>query len=223
MTGIIKRTVCYMNKISVFFVALVFVMIIRSFFGIDPGMDPFEAMIAPLMNTVIASCLPLAVIFAETSSGMTKWLMTSPMKTSAYVREKYIVAYFFLIFFGLSASIHSVIFMNKTTGFDIKQYLLILAVIFGVVSLALSVTVPIMLRTSSVAGLSVYIFTIMALLAVFLIASIFLSSSEAGLNGAVQLINSDKLVIALIILAAAAVFPVISYFISVRLLKNKQF
>ena len=223
MTGIIKRTLCYLNKISVFFVFLVLFLIIKSIFDIDPDMSPFEEILTPLIITVIAACLPLAIIFAETSSGMMKWLMTSPMKTSAYVREKYIVTYFCMIVSGLLASIHSVVFMNKTTGFEIKQYLLVLAVVFGIVSLALSITIPIMLRSGSVAGLSVYILTMIALLAVLLIASFFLRSTQAGLTGVMYIINSDKLVIALIVLAAAAVFPVLSYHIAVRLLKNKQF
>ena len=223
MTGLIKRTLCYVNVITILYLGLIFFMIINSFINVDAEVSPFETLIIPLMNTVIATCLPLAIIYSETSSGMTKWLMTSPIKVKSYVREKYIVTYFLMIFFGLLSSVEIVIYQNKTTGFEIKQYLLMLSVILGVISLTLSLTLPIMLRASSVAGLSVFAFSLIAVLMVFVIVSLFLSRTQAGNAAAVQLINSDKLVIALVILAAAAAISVISYHIAVRLLKDKQF
>ena len=223
MKGMIWRALCYASPLYIITICCFLGLTLCAWIDTDAEMSIYEAIIIPLMLTLFFSFVPLSAIHSDISSGMLKWLMTSPMKTSDYVREKYVTVYFFIVIFLLLSSGELIIYMCKTTGFDLKQYVFLISLIFALVNLALCITLPIMLRASSVAGLSAYTFSMIAIMFALIIASIVLKGSQTGIAFISELMKIDISIIALIVFAISAAILAASYIISSRLLKNKQF
>ena len=119
MKGMIWRALCYASPLYIITICCFIGLTLCAWIDTDAEMSIYEAIIIPLMLTLFFSFVPLSAIHSDISSGMLKWLMTSPMKASDYVRDKYVTVYFFIVIFLLlyiSFTVGSAVFLSQASA-----------------------------------------------------------------------------------------------------------
>ena len=175
------------------------------------------------MTCMMISVFPQALMGEEEHIGWNRFCLTMPIKRSQYVSEKYLLTLAFIVLFALLSSVGVIILMVKTTGFDIKDYLLVLSVILCVSLLMMSIDLPMVFRFGTKKGIMLFAGLFLLIFVAGLALFLWASYNDAGRAFFRQVQEADHLVLALCILTGIAVIYTASWLLSIRLYQKREF
>lgn len=225
MKGLLKRSLYLWTRPLPLIVTACFLL---EGIGISFSVDPAENTITDfimmgMMMTTTGTALPLSMIGEDESKRWNIFLVTTPVKRRSYVMEKYLLVILTIFLFSLVCSAASIVLMAKTTGFDIKDYLLSLACMQAAAVLMMAALLPIMFRFGGKKGIAGFvIFFVSAFILVFVI--IILARKNDSVKYFINdIVSSDHLVLALSVFAFIWGLFILSLPLSVRAYKKRQF
>ena len=184
---------------------------------------PWDFMFFGAMTCMMISVFPQALMGEDEHIGWNRFCLTMPIKRSQYVSEKYLLTLAFIVFFALLSSVGVIILMVKTTGFDIKDYLLVLSVILCVSLLMMSIDLPMVFRFGTKKGIMLFAGLFLLIFVAGLALFLWASYNDAGRAFFRQVQEADHLVLALCILTGIAVIYTASWLLSIRLYQKREF
>ena len=184
---------------------------------------PWDFLFFGAMTCMMISVFPQALMGEDEHIGWNRFCLTMPIKRSQYVSEKYLLTLAFIVFFALLSSVGVIILMVKTTGFDIKDYLLVLSVILCVSLLMMSIDLPMVFRFGTKKGIMLFAGLFLLIFVAGLALFLWASYNDAGRAFFRQVQEADHLVLALCILTGIAVIYTASWLLSIRLYQKREF
>ncbi len=198
---------------------------------------PWDFLFFGAMTCMMISVFPQALMGEDEHIGWNRFCLTMPVKRSQYVSEKYLLTLAFIVLFALLSSVGVIILMVKTTGFDIKDYLLVLSVILCVSLLMMSIDLPILcvsllmmsidlpmvFRFGTKKGIMLFAGLFLLIFVAGLALFLWASYNDAGRAFFRQVQEADHLVLALCILTGIAVIYTASWLLSIRLYQKREF
>lgn len=184
---------------------------------------PWDFMFFGAMTCMMISVFPQALMGEDEHIGWNRFCLTMPIKRSQYVSEKYLLTLAFIVLFALLSSVGVIILMVKTTGFDIKDYLLVLSVILCVSLLMMSIDLPMVFRFGTKKGIMLFAGLFLLIFVAGLALFLWASYNDAGRAFFRQVQEADHLVLALCILTGIAVIYTASWLLSIRLYQKREF
>lgn len=184
---------------------------------------PWDFLFFGAMTCMMISVFPQALMGEDEHIGWNRFCLTMPVKRSQYVSEKYLLTLAFIVLFALLSSVGVIILMLKTTGFDIKDYLLVLSVILCVSLLMMSIDLPMVFRFGTKKGIMLFAGLFLLIFVAGLALFLWASYNDAGRAFFRQVQEADHLVLALCILAGIAVIYTASWLLSIRLYQKREF
>ena len=184
---------------------------------------PWDFLFFGAMTCMMISVFPQALMGEDEHIGWNRFCLTMPMKRSQYVSEKYLLTLAFIVLFALLSSVGVIILMVKTTGFDIKDYLLVLSVIPCVSLLMMSIDLPMVFRFGTKKGIMLFAGLFLLIFVAGLALFLWASYNDAGRAFFRQVQEADHLVLALCILTGIAVIYTASWLLSIRLYQKREF
>lgn len=184
---------------------------------------PWDFMFFGAMTCMMISVFPQALMGEDEHIGWNRFCLTMPVKRSQYVSEKYLLTLGFIVLFALLSSVGVIILMVKTTGFDIKDYLLVLSVILCVSLLMMSIDLPMVFRFGTKKGIMLFAGLFLLIFVAGLALFLWASYNDAGRAFFRQVQEADHLVLALCILTGIAVIYTASWLLSIRLYQKREF
>ncbi len=184
---------------------------------------PWDFMFFGAMTCMMISVFPQALMGEDEHIGWNRFCLTMPVKRSQYVSEKYLLTLAFIVLFALLSSVGVIILMVKTTGFDIKDYLLVLSVILCVSLLMMSIDLPMVFRFGTKKGIMLFAGLFLLIFVAGLALFLWASYNDAGRAFFRQVQEADHLVLALCILTGIAVIYTASWLLSIRLYQKREF
>ena len=184
---------------------------------------PWDFLFFGAMTCMMISVFPQALMGEDEHIGWNRFCLTMPMKRSQYVSEKYLLTLAFIVLFALLSSVGVIILMVKTTGFDIKDYLLVLSVILCVSLLMMSIDLPMVFRFGTKKGIMLFAGLFLLIFVAGLALFLWASYNDAGRAFFRQVQEADHLVLALCILTGIAVIYTASWLLSIRLYQKREF
>lgn len=184
---------------------------------------PWDFMFFGAMTCMMISVFPQALMGEDEHIGWNRFCLTMPVKRSQYVSEKYLLTLAFIVLFALLSSVGVIILMVKTTGFDIKDYLLVLSVILCVSLLMMSIDLPMVFRFGTKKGIMLFAGLFLLIFVAGLALFLWTSYNDAGRAFFRQVQEADHLVLALCILTGIAVIYTASWLLSIRLYQKREF
>ncbi len=184
---------------------------------------PWDFLFFGAMTCMMISVFPQALMGEDEHIGWNRFCLTMPVKRSQYVSEKYLLTLAFIVLFALLSSVGVIILMVKTTGFDIKDYLLVLSVILCVSLLMMSIDLPMVFRFGTKKGIMLFAGLFLLIFVAGLALFLWASYNDAGRAFFRQVQEADHLVLALCILTGIAVIYTASWLLSIRLYQKREF
>ena len=184
---------------------------------------PWDFLFFGAMTCMMISVFPQALMGEDEHIGWNRFCLTMPIKRSQYVSEKYLLTLAFIVLFALLSSVGVIILMVKTTGFDIKDYLLVLSVILCVSLLMMSIDLPMVFRFGTKKGIMLFAGLFLLIFVAGLALFLWASYNDAGRAFFRQVQEADHLVLALCILTGIAVIYTASWLLSIRLYQKREF
>ena len=184
---------------------------------------PWDFMFFGAMTCMMISVFPQALMGEDEHIGWNRFCLTMPIKRSQYVSEKSLLTLAFIVLFALLSSVGVIILMVKTTGFDIKDYLLVLSVILCVSLLMMSIDLPMVFRFGTKKGIMLFAGLFLLIFVAGLALFLWASYNDAGRAFFRQVQEADHLVLALCILTGIAVIYTASWLLSIRLYQKREF
>lgn len=184
--------------------------------------SPFDLMMFGAMMCLISSILPQSVIGEDEQSGWNRYCLTMPVKRSQYISEKYLFTLIFIIFFALLASLGVIILLVRTTGFDIKEYFLVLSGMMSGAVVMMSLELPLIFRFGTKKGVLLFTASFLVVIIGVLSLIFWVVSDGTGQQFLKWLQETDHLILALCILSANAVIYTVSWLLSIRLYQKRE-
>ncbi len=184
---------------------------------------PWDFLFFGAMTCMMISVFPQALMGEDEHIGWNRFCLTMPVKRSQYVSEKYLLTLAFIVLFALLSSVGVIILMVKTTGFDIKDYLLVLSVILCVSLLMMSIDLPMVFRFGTKKGIMLFAGLFLLIFVAGLALFLWASYNDAGRAFFRQVQEADHLVLALCILTGIVVIYTASWLLSIRLYQKREF
>ena len=204
-------------------VAVIMICLVTAFQANAEENVPQDLVLMGLMLCLMSSVFPQAILLEDERNGWLRFSVTMPVKRSDYVSEKYLLTLGFILLFALLNSIGIIILMVQTTGFDIKEYLFLLLATTSGGLLMMSIDLPMLFRFGTGKGLALFV-----VLFVFIFLSGFclfayLSYDADGRSFLQWVQTSDHFLLALLLLAVLAVIYSVSWLLSIRLYRKREF
>ncbi len=224
MKGLVLKDIYSLRSVgNILTMMLIFVtVIIQTFTNDEHSTDLMGLCIFGFMVTMMSCILPLAIMNQDEMTGWNKYCITAPAKRSAYVSEKFIFVLLFALFFGALNSLPSIRFMAITTGFDIKSFILIFAIITGSSLFMFAIDLPLIFRFGTKTGNIIFMLLFLILAGTAGIGSAILASQGKLNNTLNELEKADHLVVGLTIIASCAVLYALSWLLSAFIYKKKE-
>lgn len=225
MKGLLKKSFYSWTAPLPLFVTVLFLL---EGIGISFSVDPAENTLVDLimmgmMMTTISFSLPFSMIGEDETKHWDMFLAAAPVKRRSYVMEKYIVAVLTVLLFSLVCSVSSIVLMAKTTGFDIKDYLLSLACIQSVTVIMMAAVLPLMFRFGARKGIVGFlVFFVSAFILALILTALYRNNSSVN-SFIYDIVSSDHLLLALLLFAFIWGLFLVSLPLSVRAYKKRQF
>ncbi|MBQ3888048.1 MAG: ABC-2 transporter permease [Clostridia bacterium] len=225
MKALLRRTgMAFLSPLYLLMFLAFFVESVASACSIDIEKNtPWDFMFFGVMTCMMISVFPQALMGEDEHIGWNRFCLTMPIKRSQYVSEKYLLTLAFIVFFALLSSVGVIILMVKTTGFDIKDYLLVLSVILCVSLLMMSIDLPMVFRFGTKKGIMLFAGLFLLIFVAGLALFLWASYNDAGRAFFRQVQEADHLVLALCILTGIAVIYTASWLLSIRLYQKREF
>ncbi len=183
----------------------------------------FDYMLFGSMQGMIFSVLPLSLLGGDENAGWQKFSLTLPVRRHSYVSEKYIMTLCFIFYSTLLSSVGAVVLMAKTTGFAVGDYFLTLSVICGVVMLFMSLLLPLAFRFGTKKGIVLFVLVFVLLFVAGVSVVLWGKYSDGGKDLLNRVQRCDHLTLSLCIFVGAILIYTVSWLLSVRFYRSREF
>ena len=197
--------------------------IVMSILYTSPDSEFFSILGLSIMFTVMGCIVGILAISSDDSSGWRRFLFTAPVNIKKYILEKYICMAVMIAVFSVISSVPMIVYLEKTSGLDIKMLLFSITAAIIIVSVMSSLVVPLTYRFNPASGIAVFMIVLVALMMVTVIFSkIAEDPAISVLSGISFLIEADKGILAAVFTVVSAAVLALSGFVSYRIIRKKE-